>query len=271
MAEDPRYDHWVDLVAHLVTDPTGCFPHERLLQEVSATFGAVASWNVQDADGSFAFDLSHPLSGWPSRSELAYWAEISLTVHPLLRWYRTTLDPRAFTIDRVPRSVVPQSCFAMVRELTAPVGILHQLSIPYAFSSNGFRSFVVGQNGADFTDADLELARRIQPMLAVVDRQAQILAATPPAMGDAGLTARETAVLELLSQGMTATRIGHTLGISTRTVHTHLAHVYRKLDVTDRVQAVLAHQRLTNQHPAAAAGSTPRPTHVVHTSGQPID
>jgi DNA-binding NarL/FixJ family response regulator len=143
-----------------------------------------------------------------------------------------------------------------------------QLSIPYAMSQAGHFAFVLAQDGADFGDADLALARAIQPMLGVIDRQAQILATTATALDGVGLTTRETAVLQLLTQGMTAGRIGHTLGISPRTVHTHIAHVYRKLDVTDRVQAVLVTQRLTQQHTngnssPAAAPSTPRPSQVV--------
>ncbi len=264
MAEDPRYAYWADLVAHLVTEPPGGFPHEQLLRELSATFGALASWNWQGIDGSFCFDLSRPIAGWPTRNELTLWSEVGQTVHPLLCWYRATMDPPGPSIDRVPTSLVPQTGFALVRELLAPVGVHRQLSIPYALSRNGHQAFVLAQDGADFTDADVTLARQIQPMLAVIDRQTQILATAPATLADAGLTARETAVLELLGRGMTAARIGHILGISPRTVHTHLAHVYHKLNVTDRLQTVMAAQRMSNGHPAQAGpGAMPRPTQVV--------
>ena len=46
-------------------------------------------------------------------------------------------------------------------------------------------------------------------------------------------------MLQLLSEGLTAEAIAHRLAISPRTVHTHLAHVYRKLGVVDRMRAVL--------------------------------
>jgi len=77
-------------------------------------------------------------------------------------------------------------------------------------------------------------------------------------------------VLQLLSQGMTAARIGHTLGISPRTVHTHLAHLYRKLDVTDRVQAVMLGQRIAADHGQphpVTQEAMPRPTQVVYRPG----
>jgi len=66
------------------------------------------------------------------------------------------------------------------------------------------------------------------------------------------LTARELAVLRLLADGRPASAIGRRLGISERTVHKHLEHVYRKLDARDRLSAVL-----TAQHAGLLAGSGP--------------
>jgi two-component system nitrate/nitrite response regulator NarL len=54
----------------------------------------------------------------------------------------------------------------------------------------------------------------------------------------AGLTARERQVLGLLSEGHTMRKIATLLGISPRTVETHVAKLYRKLGVRTRVQAV---------------------------------
>jgi DNA-binding CsgD family transcriptional regulator len=52
------------------------------------------------------------------------------------------------------------------------------------------------------------------------------------------LAPRECAVLDLVSQGETSAAIGRHLGMSARTADKHLEHVYRKLEVTDRVSAV---------------------------------
>jgi DNA-binding NarL/FixJ family response regulator len=54
----------------------------------------------------------------------------------------------------------------------------------------------------------------------------------------AGLTGRERQVLQLLTDGQTMRQIGTRLGISPRTVETHVAKLYRKLGVRTRVQAV---------------------------------
>jgi DNA-binding NarL/FixJ family response regulator len=52
------------------------------------------------------------------------------------------------------------------------------------------------------------------------------------------LTPREREILELLAEGFTMRQMGRTLGISPRTVETHVAKLYRKLSVRTRVQAV---------------------------------
>jgi DNA-binding NarL/FixJ family response regulator len=55
---------------------------------------------------------------------------------------------------------------------------------------------------------------------------------------ESGLTPRERQVLDLLGQGLTIGQIASRLGISPRTVETHVAKLYRKLGVRTRVQAI---------------------------------
>jgi len=52
------------------------------------------------------------------------------------------------------------------------------------------------------------------------------------------ITPRELEILEYASYGLTVKQIGSRLGLSPRTVETHLAKLYRKLGVRNRVQAV---------------------------------
>jgi two-component system, NarL family, response regulator NreC len=55
---------------------------------------------------------------------------------------------------------------------------------------------------------------------------------------EATLTARELEILAMVSRGLTMQQVGRRLGISPRTVETHVAKLYRKLGVRTRVQAV---------------------------------
>lgn len=55
----------------------------------------------------------------------------------------------------------------------------------------------------------------------------------------ADLTERERQILTALATGRTAHAIGHQLGISEATVRKHLEHLYAKIGVHDRVEAVV--------------------------------
>ena len=53
-----------------------------------------------------------------------------------------------------------------------------------------------------------------------------------------GLTARECEILALLASGQSNKELARTLGISPNTVKTHLARLYEKLDVPNRIGAI---------------------------------
>ena len=59
----------------------------------------------------------------------------------------------------------------------------------------------------------------------------------PPAVAE--LTQRELEVLRLVARGLSNAEIARELFLSGATVKTHLAHVMQKLDLRDRVQAVV--------------------------------
>ena len=54
------------------------------------------------------------------------------------------------------------------------------------------------------------------------------------------MTARELEILRLVGRGLSNTEIASALFISENTVKTHVARVFGKLGVHDRVQAVIA-------------------------------
>ena len=58
------------------------------------------------------------------------------------------------------------------------------------------------------------------------------------------LTERELEVLRLLAEGITNKEIARRLVVAPSTVKQHLKHIYRKLDVHSRVQAIQRGQDL---------------------------
>jgi DNA-binding NarL/FixJ family response regulator len=64
----------------------------------------------------------------------------------------------------------------------------------------------------------------------------------PDVLAD-NLTSREQQVLNLLSEGLSNHQMALRLGLSVRTVEAHLTHIYAKLGVGSRTEAVLQAQR----------------------------
>jgi DNA-binding NarL/FixJ family response regulator len=62
--------------------------------------------------------------------------------------------------------------------------------------------------------------------------------------GQFGLTAREMDVLDLLGRGYRNREIAESLGLSQSTVKTHVARIFKRLDVSDRTDAVVTAFRL---------------------------
>jgi DNA-binding NarL/FixJ family response regulator len=76
----------------------------------------------------------------------------------------------------------------------------------------------------------------------VISQFAQIRRPAPPAELEE-LTAREMEVFRLIARGLSNAEIGEQLFITDTTVKTHVTHVLQKLNLRDRVQAVvLAYQ-----------------------------
>jgi DNA-binding NarL/FixJ family response regulator len=74
----------------------------------------------------------------------------------------------------------------------------------------------------------------------VIEEFARRAAPSPPNPGLEGLTPREREVLLLVARGLSNAEIAGELFLTPGTVKTHVAHILRKLDARDRVQAVVA-------------------------------
>ncbi len=234
-----RVAAWVDLTGDLVTQPRTAFPRQLLSARLHESFGCQVSWNWMDPGNNMGFVLHVPIPDWPSpevRRDLA----TTVAHHPVLRWYGVAGDMAAMSIGRVPRALVTDQGRALVRDHLMPIGMEQQMSVPYRLGSRHHRAFILARSGRDFSQEDLHVARQLQPLLRLLDRQCAVLERGIDACGpDLGLTGRELATLRLLADGLTAYSIGRRLGISPRTVHRHLQNVYRKLGVSDRIRAVV--------------------------------
>lgn len=74
----------------------------------------------------------------------------------------------------------------------------------------------------------------------VTEALARDVDGTKPEPTAPSLTPRERQILDLVHQGKVVAQIAETLGVSPHTVKVHLASLYRKLQVNDRLNAVLA-------------------------------
>jgi len=86
----------------------------------------------------------------------------------------------------------------------------------------------------------LPLAEAMAEALGLAERLAgSVISRRPPsAAAGYGLSAREVEILQLLAAGRSNTEIAEALFISRRTVTTHVSHLYAKLGVASRAEAI---------------------------------
>jgi two-component system response regulator NreC len=109
-------------------------------------------------------------------------------------------------------------------------------------------SLFVGADG--FVDKNVDPAEFLGSILRAADREMVLTGPASLAVGaiadgierrrelDVRLTAREQQVLAIAAEGLTAREIADRLGVRERTVTTHLARIYGKLGVGNRLAAI---------------------------------
>jgi len=174
---------WIDLTGRLLSQPLVELPFSILIQELTKTLGATAgAWVQQDLPSPPVVEL-HPTMAMPATGTIDL-MQSHLGEHPLIKWFTVSHDPAAETLSRVPHSLCDGNQ-ATWRAMTAPLGLEEQISIPLAFSGSAYRAFVLMKTEHDFSEEDLALARRIQPLLIGLDRQARTLARWVPRASNA--------------------------------------------------------------------------------------
>ena len=167
-------------------------------------------------------------------------AEIALREIPSLQPKLAVMDinlPKMSGIECVGRLklLVPQLLFLM---LTA-----------YEDDDSVFRALKAGANGylvkRDATEKLLLALQEVQhggaPMSAHIARQVVqfFYRAAAPEVESERLSAREIEILNLLVKGLILKEVADQLGIGLETVRTHVSHIYQKLHVRSRTEAVV--------------------------------
>lgn len=109
-----------------------------------------------------------------------------------------------------------------------------------------FRALKAGASGyllkraptAEVLRAVAEVCTGGAPMTGEIARLIVQSFQAPPANTIQGLSRRELEILEQLAEGLSNKEIAARLSISTETVRTHLGHIYEKLHVQGRTEAV---------------------------------
>jgi DNA-binding CsgD family transcriptional regulator len=249
------YEHMLELATDVLSGRAGESPWPRALEELGRSLHTTAAVltraNWERREGS-------PVAWSPADLGAHRMAEISRRLmragHPLARHYAT----RADTEPRTGAEVLGEAAWrgsraaSLTREF---YGAAHVLCVPLPAQAGTLRGFTVyhAVGDGDFTEAERAYARRVQPLLVAVDAHERQMARWRALVDRAGgrpydrvrecnLTPREVTVLTLLADSLPAAAIGRRLGISPRTVHKHVEHLYRKLQVSDRLSAVLRAQ-----------------------------
>jgi DNA-binding CsgD family transcriptional regulator len=172
-------------------------------------------------------------------------------LHPLTHVYATgrTCAPLAVTEVVSASEWRRNPCYVSTR--TRFDGAVEHLAIPLPAPGLGtVRSFITCRVER-FTERETTFVRKLQPLLTTVDRHLYELDRmkrdTAPTMtepvgrlgGMYGLTEREQVVLRTIAAGLTSAAAARRRAISTHTVNKHLENIYRKLNVHDRLSAVM--------------------------------
>ncbi|HEY9244856.1 MAG TPA: LuxR C-terminal-related transcriptional regulator [Streptosporangiaceae bacterium] len=166
--------------------------------------------------------------------------------HPLLEHTEATGDLSARRISDVASDRQFRG-LGLYHEFYRPAQVDHQLVVSVLAPYGGMISVALNRCGQDFSDQQRDVVDLLRPHLAQASAIASLLSQPVPdsprdAHGRPLLTPRQTRILQLVAAGNPDRAVARTLGVSVRTVHTHLQHIYRALGVSSRTEA-LAHVR----------------------------
>ena len=238
-----RVVDWLDDVLDWLQEPLPEMPIDRVFRRLRLAFDVnLCSWTREEGVRMTAMVFDQPDAMVAHAATMAEFMNGKFRdCHPLSTWYDHTPSTDPQTSERVPHGMVPT---ARRKILVAPLiqlGFEQQMTLYYRRDPTDAAFFVIARDRRDFDADDLVLARYVQRSLVTMDKQVRVLGSRSPCSAvssDIGLTGRQLAVLQLLCEGLSTRQAARRLACSPRTVEKHLQHVYRKLEVRDRVNAM---------------------------------
>lgn len=239
-----QYRTWLEFIGEVLQQPLGMSQQfeGQFLELLTQSFnGALTTRNTVTPAWENKILACWPRNYIPGEIPREPPGGYDFRQQPLLRWYAFSGETGPQTFGRVPEEVASSRLKQAWEEVARPWGVNHQLTFPLQIGDFDLDSLLISRPDRDFTDQELDLARVLHPVLtslAVHFKTAQSADGHTVDGSAQDLTAREMTVLSLLTEGLTAEALGRRLGISPRTAGKHLEHIYRKLDVCDRLMAV---------------------------------
>lgn len=168
--------------------------------------------------------------------------------------WRDLSSARAGILEHLPNVVLVdiqlgnESGIDLIRELKPKFPLIQFMVITvFEESEKVFESLKAGatgyilkaSSGSNYADCIREIARGGSPLSPAISRM--VIQSFWPSEKETtlpDLTPREKEILELLAHGEMYKEVSHKLGISLDTVRTHIRHIYEKLQVRSRTEAV---------------------------------
>jgi LuxR family transcriptional regulator, quorum-sensing system regulator BjaR1 len=184
--------------------------------------------------GNKRFDKCVYLQDWPSDWFRRYTENDYLAVDPVIRRLRASVLPFNWSEAHYDREAEPHA-YKVMAEATE-FGLNHGVIVPIYTLSGGVA-------GATFASRRSEFSERFIPALHLIAiyahaRLVELCGVRPAERSGPALSPRELEVLKWCTCGLPTREIADRLGISETTVDTYIANACRKLDATNRVQAV---------------------------------
>lgn len=198
----------------------------------------------------YFFDANGRVSGQYLTDSDKHWSSLYIEYYSKVEGerYGLSLEPEMnltdFPLYPIDWSLEPESEF--VTDFIKPRGITHSVGIILC-DLNGIRRSMIcldRKSGVVFSKEEITALSMAAPIMKDLYKNFYYAPSAPGsaeqiAWETAELTSRETEVAHLLCQGFTSANISKMLHIAPTTVAKHIAHIYKKLQISSRQDLLL--------------------------------